>query len=207
MFAVFWNAFMLFFSGVTIWGMLHAPQVGLWETVGLIAFEGIFWAVGIGLAIWAWDMATRSAMIGVAGEQMFIETKSSFGTKWVEFNQSKIHSISVQNSGTSVNDVPIKHLLVETEGQPPVGLFANGGRCVLVVVWRGIRCNGNLRLALQLAQVNSGRFPRTTNDHSTVAARNEATDVRARRHQEYLHRNERVKNWQPDTLPIGSSHP
>ena len=125
MFAVFWNTFMLFFSGVTIWGMLHAPQVGLWEIVGLIAFEGIFWAVGIGLAIWAWDMATRSAMIGVAGEQMFIETKSSFGTKWVEFNQSKIHSISVQNSGTSVNDVPVKHLLVETEDQPPVGLFAN----------------------------------------------------------------------------------
>ena len=33
--------------------------------------------------------------------------------------------VCCQNSGASNNDVPIKHLVVETKDQPPRGLFAN----------------------------------------------------------------------------------
>lgn len=124
-FAVFWNVFMLFITLVMIWSKPQNPPANVWEISGFALVLLLFWGVGIGLATWAWNSATRSAMIGVTGAQMFIERKSIFGTKWVEFNQRKIHSISVQNSGASVNDVPIKHLVVETEDQPPLGLFAN----------------------------------------------------------------------------------
>ena len=124
-FAVLWNVFMLFITLVMIWSKPQNPPANVWEISGFALILLLFWCVGVGLAIGAWNSATRSAMIGVTGEQMFIETKSIFGTKWVEFNQNKIHSISVQNSGASVNDVPIKHLVVETEDQPPLGLFAN----------------------------------------------------------------------------------
>lgn len=123
--AVFWNGFMLFATLIIIFGKPQNPLVNVWEFVGFVVFAVVFWAIGIGLAIWAWDSAKRSAMIGISGEQMFIETKSIFGTKWVEFNQSEIHSISVQNSDVSVNDVPVKHLVIETANQPPLGLFAN----------------------------------------------------------------------------------
>ena len=123
--AAFWNISMIFATVVMVWGKPQNPAAGMWEFVGLVACICLSWAIGIGLAIWAWYSATRSAMIGVTGEQMFIETKSIFGTKWVEYNQSEIDAISVQNSGASNNDVPIKHLVVETKDQPPLGLFAN----------------------------------------------------------------------------------
>ena len=123
--AVFWNGFMLFATLIIILGKPQNPLANVWEIVGLVAFAVVFWAIGIGLAIWAWNSAKRSAMIGISGEQMFIETKSIFRTKWVEFNQSEVHSISVQNSNVSVNDVPVKHLVIETSNQPPLGLFAN----------------------------------------------------------------------------------
>jgi len=123
--ALFWNGFMLLATLLVMFSKPQNPAAGVWEIVGIVAFLSLFWAIGIGLAIWAWNSAKRSAMIGVSGDQMFVETKSIFGTKWVEFNQSEIHSISVQDSDMSVNDVPIKHLVVETEDQPPRGLFAN----------------------------------------------------------------------------------
>ena len=124
-FAAFWIGFMFFATLMMVWGKPQNPIADVWEVVALVAFMCFFWAIGIGLAIWAWNSAKCSAMIGVTGEQMFIETKSIFGTKWVEYNQSEIHAISVQNSGASNNDVPIKHLVVETKDQPPLGLFAN----------------------------------------------------------------------------------
>lgn len=89
-----------------------------------LLFVGLFVAGGMVMMLFAIDLGKRSVMIGVLGDQLFVERKSIYGKKWMEFDRSQIREISVENSGMAVNDVPIRELKIHTSDPKPTGLLS-----------------------------------------------------------------------------------
>ena len=69
-------------------------------------------------------LARRSALIGVKEGLLFIERKSIFGTKWIDFEPGKIASIYVGAGDIEVNDQPVMELKIEPVGEKTIGLLS-----------------------------------------------------------------------------------
>ena len=119
-FALLWNGFMAVFSSVMFAGLTFQNS----EEWFMVLFVSLFWIIGIGLMVGAFYIAKQSAMVGVRDERLFIERKTIFGTKWIEFDSDQVISIEVGNSNVEVNDVPVKQLQIFPAEQDKVGLFS-----------------------------------------------------------------------------------
>ncbi len=119
-FALIWNGFMTF---VTIGMLAGGGQAGqdLWVMVVMLS---IFWAVGIGLVVAALYLGRQSSLVGIRDGLLFIERKTIFGTKWMDFEAGKIASIQMGASNMEVNDVPVMELKIQPVGESPVGMFS-----------------------------------------------------------------------------------
>ena len=92
-------------------------EFGIWGMIGLIAFLSLFFAVGIGVLLGALNMAKRTVMLSVNNGALFIERKSIFAIKWIEFERKNVAAICKGPSGMTINDVPVTELqIIDTEG-------------------------------------------------------------------------------------------
>jgi hypothetical protein len=75
--------------------------------------------VGLYVLYFAFNVAKRTAMIGIDADTLFCETKELFRKSWTEIPRNQIQSIVVGPSGTSLNDVPLMQLQITQT--PPSG--------------------------------------------------------------------------------------
>lgn len=109
-FSIFWNLFMVVFTGFWSVGSKGNTQgLGL---LMLIAFFGLFWAVGIGMLVAAINAGRRRAILDVVGDTLLITRQNIFKTRQQEVRRDNIKSIRRDASGTKVNDVPLLNLQV-----------------------------------------------------------------------------------------------
>ena len=97
---------------------------GIWGVLGLCAFLLLFLGAGVGMFLSALNLAKRSVMLGVDKGMLFIERKSIFGTKWIEFEQKDVASIAKGNSGMEINDVPVTELQITNAEGKTQGLLS-----------------------------------------------------------------------------------
>lgn len=120
-FSILWNGFMVVFTSVVLRGLKFQGA----EDWFVVAFIVVFWLVGIGLMIGAFYLARQSAMIGVRDGVLFIERKTIFGTKWIEFEPNQVTAIEVGAGGMEVNDVPVQELQIYPHEQDKIGMLAH----------------------------------------------------------------------------------
>ncbi len=120
-FSVFWLVFVGFFIVGALVAEKGPAKGDAWIIFSLL---GLFALVGIVMLLASINMARRSVMIGIADDQLFIERKTIFGTKWIELPLAEIMDIRVGPSGTEVNDVPIMELQILTYRGKKHGLLS-----------------------------------------------------------------------------------
>ena len=108
-------------------GMFKGGQQGM-DWVLVIVVPCVFLAVGILILVFSIYLAKRSVMIGILDGQLFIERRSIFGDKWLEFAGTNIRRIYVGDSNMEVNDQPVRELKISLQGEDhPVGLLSQLG--------------------------------------------------------------------------------
>lgn len=120
LFSLLWLAMCSLFFAVALFSEGEGGEGVPWVVLGTLTF---FMGVGIGLLLYAINLGTRSVMIGALPNGLFIETKSLFGTKWLEFDRDEIVNIWVAASGMSVNDEPIDELKIVHKTGESTGLL------------------------------------------------------------------------------------
>ena len=126
---------MVVFDGIALSSMLAAnnPQANADGGWALVAFSGLFWAVGIAMLLGAINMGRRKAALAVvAGELMAIQT-GIFGSKKREWPCEEVKSIESGSSGMEVNKVPILELQITGTDDIKFGLLA--GRAEEEIEW------------------------------------------------------------------------
>ncbi len=126
-FSIAWNLFTLVFTIVFISICLAGDLFQGWNLVGSLLFAlfaCLFWLVGIGSLVSAINAGRRTAMLGIADGQLFVERKSIFGTKWLELPIGKIKKIGVGPSGTEINNVPVLELQIRDSAGHKHGLLS-----------------------------------------------------------------------------------
>lgn len=74
---------------------------------------GGFSCVLLAASVGVWYLGSREAMLGVDGGLLFIEEKSICGTRWTEFHNSQLDRVAVEDSNVSIDDIPVKHLVIQ----------------------------------------------------------------------------------------------
>jgi hypothetical protein len=126
-FSIAWNLFILVFTVVMIVIFLvdDLPEGFGWLGFSLFAsVAAVFWLVGILSLVSAINAGRRSAMLGIADGQLFVERKSIFGTKWLELPIDKVKKIGVGPSGTEINNVPVLELQIRDTDSHNHGLLS-----------------------------------------------------------------------------------
>ncbi len=120
-FSIAWNGFMVIFTTVfAVITIVGDPD----NAIGWLGFSifllvsSLFWLIGIGTLISAINAGRRSAMLGVAEGQLFVERKSIFGTNWLEWPVTEVEKVVVGPSGTEINNIPVLELKIhDTHGK------------------------------------------------------------------------------------------
>ncbi len=121
-FSVAWCAFMVMFSGFSIFGAAGGGSGGIpWPFVGGSA---VFWAIGIALLLAAINMGRRHAIIDIVEDVLLINRKSLLRLRSHQFARDELEWVSVGPSGMSVNDVPVPELRIRPRRGAALGLFA-----------------------------------------------------------------------------------
>lgn len=135
-FAITWLGFMTIFSFAfglaSLTGEAHNIQ-SMWEVVGIVAFFGAFWSVGIGLMLAAVNLGRRQAALAVANGRLMIVQTGLFGTKKREWACENLRRIGIGPSGWSVNDVPVLELQIHPHDEKKHGMLA--GRETQELAW------------------------------------------------------------------------
>lgn len=135
-FAITWLGFMTIFSFAFGLAFLNGKArniLSMWEVVGIVAFIGAFWAVGIGLMLTAVNLGRRQAALAVANGRLMIVQTSLFGTKKREWACEDLRRIGIGPSGMSVNDVPVLELQIHPHDAKKHGMLA--GRETQELAW------------------------------------------------------------------------
>jgi hypothetical protein len=135
-FAVTWLGFMTIFTFFFGFASLNAAAQNIqsmWEVVGVVAFMGAFWSIGIGLMLTAVNMGRRQAALAVANGRLMIVQTSLFGTKKREWACENLRRIGIGPSGMSVNDVPVLELQIHPHDEKKHGMLA--GRETQELAW------------------------------------------------------------------------
>ncbi len=148
-----------------------SDQSGFWEVVGALAFMAIFWLAGGVMLVAALNMGTRSVMIGVLDDQLFIQRTSMFGKKWLEYRRDDIADIVVGPSGMEVNDRPVMELQIHTQSAKRQGLLSQLTRDELH--WLASQLRQAFQITNNKNPINTARS--TTKNAEPVAP--ESTDI------------------------------
>ena len=124
-FAVFWNVFVGFFVVMMILGQLGIVEVTNDGSPWAFGFAMLpFVSVGIGLLLAVINLGRRHATITTAGEMLDIQQNSIFGTKVTELSSQQVREITVRNSGTRVNNQPVKELQIIPLEERKLGMLS-----------------------------------------------------------------------------------
>ncbi len=122
-FSLFWLAITAFATSGLVIDWMQNPVLG-WDEIVQFFVMGLFWTIGLGVLVAAVNIGKTSVMIGVlSGEQLFVERKSLFGTKWSEFDRQQIKKICRGPSNIEVNDKRIYQLQIHTTDGNKTGLL------------------------------------------------------------------------------------
>ncbi|MCC6681723.1 MAG: hypothetical protein IT445_12550 [Phycisphaeraceae bacterium] len=120
-FSLLWNGFMAVFTPLMLMGLFKGEvesDLPEWAVVpALIAFLALFWAIGIGMFLAAFNAGKRRAILDVVGDTLVVTRQSIFGTRQMEWRAEDIEDIRMGPSGMEVNDVPVMQLQIH----PKVG--------------------------------------------------------------------------------------
>lgn len=118
-----WMAIVLPVSGGILYGGFEEGDVELGAILGILAFSGIFWAVGIGMIV-AWiRMRFTEVFLSVEREQFAIQ-KTLFGRKKLKKIALDQNSHAELVESYSENDVPV--YAIQMEGIGETEKFATG---------------------------------------------------------------------------------
>jgi len=120
LFAIVWNSILILITTAMLFGKAEV-EGELWI---MLLFLAVFWAVGIGLVVGSFYLGRMSALIGVREGLLFIERKTIFGDKWMEFEPGRVASIHIGAGNMEVNDQPVMELKIQPVGKPAVGMFS-----------------------------------------------------------------------------------
>jgi hypothetical protein len=135
-FAIMWLGFLTIFTSVLGFAFLNGKAwniQSMWEVVGIVAFIGAFWSVGIGVMLMAVNLGRRQAALAVANGRLMIVQASLFGTKKHEWACDNLRTIGIGPSGMSVNDVPVLELQIHPHHEKKHGMLA--GRETQELAW------------------------------------------------------------------------
>ena len=119
-FALLWCGFMVVFTTVV------AGTAGL--DIIFLAFIVVFWAIGIGMLLVAVNLGRRRVIldvVGVPGDATLLVARQDLrGIRQDEWPSRDIADVRVADSGTEVNDRPLRQLQIEVQTQKkPVKLL------------------------------------------------------------------------------------
>lgn len=114
-FSCIWNLFCIFF----IVQLLIEGAGELAEGIVVVVFS----ILGILMLVFSIYLARYRVMIGLVGDQLFIEKKSILGTKWIEYAISDIRRIFVGESRFENDDEPTAELKIQTVDGKEQGLL------------------------------------------------------------------------------------
>ncbi len=126
-FSLFWNGFMAVFTPLMLTGLIKGDvesDLPDWAILpALIAFLALFWAIGIGMFLAAFNAGKRRAILDVVGDTLVVTRQSIFGTKQQEWRAEDLKDICMGSSGMEVNDVPIMELQIHPHGGKKSGML------------------------------------------------------------------------------------
>jgi len=158
-FAITWLGFMTIFTFLFGFAFLNGAAQNIqsiWEIVGVVAFMGAFWSIGIGLMLTALNLGRRQAALAVANGRLMIVQTSLFGTKKREWACENLRRIGIGPSGMSVNDVPVLELQIHPHNEKKHGMLAGRETQELAWIATVLRDAGKVGTA---ARQSSGREP------------------------------------------------
>jgi hypothetical protein len=112
-FAIFWDAISFTIFGVFLADMIRKPSL---DALGGLAFISLFVAIGVVMLLSAIQLAFRKAVI-LATRQSLVFTQTGPVRK-VEYQwtAAELAAVRCANSGTEVNDRPLKQLQIGGSG-------------------------------------------------------------------------------------------
>lgn len=149
-FSIFWNGFMAIVTGAFVFSNDGPKGKDLFIVV---PFFGLFWAVGIGLALGAINMGKRRAVLAVVGDRLLALQTGIFGGKRQQWQKEEILEIRSGPSGMTVNDVPVLELQIVPVTGSKFGMLS--GRDETELRWVAAK----LRHALRIKWQDDGTTP------------------------------------------------
>jgi hypothetical protein len=143
MFSIFWNGFMAIITGVFVFA--DGPKGK--DLLIAIPFFGLFWAVGIGMALGAINIGRRRAVLAVVGDRLLAMQTGIFGGKRSQWQKEEILDIRSGPSGVEVNDEPVIELQIVPMKGKKFGMLS--GRNEAELRWLAVKLRHALRMKLQ----------------------------------------------------------
>jgi hypothetical protein len=122
-FSIFWNGFMLVFTGFWFGSGGFSQGPGLAAVFPFLMIV-LFWGIGVALVVTAINAGRRRAILDVVGDTLLITRKSIFKTQQDEVRRNEIKAIRRGKTGTEVNEVPILNLQVIRREGKKIGILA-----------------------------------------------------------------------------------
>jgi uncharacterized Zn finger protein (UPF0148 family) len=114
-FAALWNGFMLLFTGIALGGALHGKGIDAPPLLGLVAFLGLFWAVGLGLAFYWMKLKYERTFLLVDRDRLVV--------KRVLFKRNRVDETALASDSRAAlvesyqqNDCPVYRVEVQGPG-------------------------------------------------------------------------------------------
>jgi hypothetical protein len=138
LFSVFWLGITNVFPIVIIFG--RGGPSG-WALLGVGAFLALFEAVGIGMLLYALSLARRRAILDVTddGRTLLVTRSGLRRSTSREIASADIGAIQVQDSGTSINDVPLREVCIKVHGADDLDLLTGAPEPHLQWLARALR--------------------------------------------------------------------
>lgn len=151
-FSVLWNGFMAIITGAMIFA--GGDGVKGQDLFIVVPFLGLFWAVGIGMALGAINAGKRRAVLAVVGDRLLALQTGIFGGKRSQWQKDEILDIRSGPSGVEVNDEPVIELQIVPMKGKKFGMLS--GRNEEELRWIAVKLRHALQMKLQGA--SSGVF-------------------------------------------------
>jgi hypothetical protein len=142
-FSVFWNGFMAIITGA----MIFADGPKGKDLFIVVPFIGLFWAVGIAMALGAINIGKRRAVLAVVGDRLLAMQTGIFGGKRQQWQKEEILDIRSGPSGVEVNDEPVIELQIVPMKGKKFGMLS--GRKEEELRWIAVKLRHALQMKLQ----------------------------------------------------------
>jgi len=139
-FPLMWCAFMAVFTTLAL--LSGTKRDG--SALAFIPFLLLFWAIGLGMLVFAVNLGRRTAELVVEGNVLRVETKGLFGIQANRWARDEIAAIRADRSNLEVNHRPVIELQIHPRTGKKLGLLA--GRDEAELRWLATRLRQTLEV-------------------------------------------------------------